>query len=189
MDKTQEKIVDSYLRYVVAHNTKPKSISSFAEDIKLTEATFNKYYASFDELEQSFWKDLFEKTLTDISSQEVYANYSVNEKLLSLYYTWIEKLMAYRAYAQYVMKEEKIYELYPGAFATFKIAFEAYVSQLITEGLATEEIANRKFISDKYVYLLWYQPVSIIKFWVKDQSKDFEDTDALIEKRSTFHLT
>jgi len=41
-------------------------------------------------------------------------------------------------------------------------------------------------VTDKYKYLLWWQPVSIVKFWVKDKSKDFEDTDALIEKTVNF---
>ena len=54
------------------------------------------------------------------------------------------------------------------------------------EILGTEEIANRMLITDKYKYLLWYQPVSIIKFWIKDESENFENTDALIEKTVNF---
>ena len=57
---------------------------------------------------------------------------------------------------------------------------------LVQEGLSTEEIAKRQLISDKYKYLLWAQPVSIFKFWVKDESDNFEETDALIEKTVNF---
>jgi hypothetical protein len=64
--------------------------------------------------------------------------------------------------------------------------FLDYAGGLIEEGLATEEIARRQMIADKYKYLLWAQPISIFKFWVKDQSDQFEDTDALIEKTVNF---
>ena len=88
-------------------------------------------------------------------------------------------------------------QLYPGALALLRQSlnredalfhehqWEA-ISNLVEEGVATQEIAKRLYITDKYHYALWSQPVSIIKFWVKDESKNFEDTDALIEKTVNF---
>jgi len=186
MDKTQDRIINHYINYISEHQKQPKSIATFMEELKLKENTFYNYFKNIEELETAFWKNLFNQTIKTIEKESVYASYSVNEKLLSFYYTWIENLKEYRSYAKYVVKEEKIYELYPSCLAAFKKSFEAYVSMLITEGLETEEIASRKFITDKYVYLLWYQPISILKFWVKDESELFEDTDALIEKTVNF---
>ena len=186
MDKTQEKIVEKYIDFIVDNKNRPKSINSFIKELKLKEGTFYKYFNSFDQLEKDFWNVLFERTLQNIENQEVYLSYSVNEKLLAFYYSWIETLKDYREFVIYTMEEEKIYELYPSGFDLFKQSFEIYTAQLIEEGIATEEIANRMFVTDKYKYALWFQPVSIIKFWVKDKSKDFEDTDALIEKTVNF---
>lgn len=186
MDKTQEKIVDNYINYIVNNKKLPGSIHSFMQELKLKESTFYKYFNSFNQLEKDFWNVLFERTLQSIQSQEVYLSYSVNEKLLAFYYTWVEILKDYREFVIYTIAEEKIYELYPSGFDLFKQNFEVFAAQLIEEGIATEEIANRMFITDKYKYALWFQPVSIIKFWVKDKSKDFEDTDALIEKTVNF---
>lgn len=186
MDKTQERIINSYIKYLSEHQKQPKSIAAFMEELKLKEETFYKYFKNFEKVEIEFWKKRFDETIKTIEKEEVYAGYSVNEKLLSFYYTWIENLKEYRSYAKYVLKEEKIYELYPSCLEAFKKGFDEYVSMLINEGVETEEIASRKFITDKYVYLLWYQPVSILKFWVKDESEQFEDTDALIEKTVNF---
>ena len=186
MNKTQDRIINSYITYVSEHQKQPKSIGTFVEGLKLKEETFYSYFKTFEALEIALWENLFEQTIKTIEKDDVYAGYSVNEKLLSFYYTWIENLKEYRSYTKYVLKEEKIYELYPACFTDFKKGFEAYVSMLITEGLETEEIASRKFITDKYVYLLWYEPISILKFWVKDESELFEDTDALIEKTVNF---
>ena len=98
----------------------------------------------------------------------------------------MEQLKDYRSYTRYVIDNEKVYEMYPSDLEMFKKEFESFCAQLVEEGIATEEIVERMFITDKYKYLLWYQPISIVKFWVKDKSKDYEDTDALIEKTVNF---
>ena len=186
MDKTHQKLFEKYISFVADHKKQPSSIHSFMEELKLKEGTFYKYFNSFDQLEKDFWNLIFGRTVKNIQSEEVYLSYSINEKLLSFYYSWIEELKDYREFVSFVMDEEKVYEPYPTGFDLFKQNFEAYSNQLVEEGIATGEIADRLYITDKYKYALWYQPVTIIKFWVKDKSKDFEDTDALIEKTVNF---
>jgi AcrR family transcriptional regulator len=186
MKRTERRLIRAYIDYVSEHRKKPKSVEAFSAELNLKEGTFFKYFDSFNDLEKFFWKNLFLETVIDLEKDEVFASYSVNEKLLAFYFTWIEKIKPERDYAKYVIREEKFYELYPACFDEFKNEFEKFVSGLITQGLATEEIAERKFITDKYAYMLWYQPVFILKFWVKDESMQFEDTDALIEKTVNF---
>jgi AcrR family transcriptional regulator len=186
MSKTKEKIVREYQRYLLENRTRPRSVMAFVEPLQIKESTFYRYFASFEHLEKSIWKMLFEQVVTEISSQEVYQGYSINEKLLAFYYSWIELLKDHRSYAAYVASKERFYELYPSDFELFKESFQAFVSELIEEGLATEEIATRRLITDQYKYLFWVQPVSIFKFWIKDDSENYENTDALIEKTVNF---
>ena len=186
MDKTHQKLFDTYISFIADRKKRPNSIHSFMNELKLKEGTFYKYFSSFDQLEKDFWNLIFERTLKKIQSEEVYLSYSINEKLLAFYYSWIEELKDYREFVSHVMNEEKLYELFPSGLDLFKQNFEAFSTQLVEDGIATGEIANRLYITDKYKYALWYQPVTIIKFWVKDKSKDFEDTDALIEKTVNF---
>lgn len=186
MDKTHQKLFEKYISFIAESKKRPSSIHSFMEELKLKEGTFYKYFSSFDQLEKDFWNLIFERTLKKIQSEEVYLSYSINEKLLTFYYSWIEELKNYRELVSFIMDEEKVYELYPTGFDLFKQNFEFFSAQLVEEGIATGEIADRLYITDKYKYALWYQPVTIIKFWVKDKSKDFEDTDALIEKTVNF---
>lgn len=186
MDTTKRKILSKYVDFIQHHKKPPKSIGSFMQELKMKESTFLRFFDSFKQLEKEYWRSTFEIVLQNIQRQEVYESYSVNEKLLAFYFAWIEEVKGYREFVKYTIKEERIYELYPDSFELFKKDFEDYCEALISEGLATEEVAKRLYITDKYKYLLWYQPVSIIKFWTKDQSKDFEDTDALIEKTVNF---
>jgi hypothetical protein len=186
MDKTQEKILNGYISYVLEQKKRPSTVHAFVEGMKLKEGTFFKYYTGFDQLEREFWSGIFDSTLENIQGEEVYTSYSVNEKLLSFYFAWIESLKDFREFTAFMIKQQKFYELYPVALDAFKKKFEDFAAQLVQEGLATGEIANRMFLSDKYQYALWLQPLSIIKFWVKDKSENFADTDALIEKTVNF---
>jgi len=186
MDKIQNRIVQQYIKYVLEHKAQPASVVAFVEDLKIKESTFLKYFNSFDHLDRSIWKSIFEDVRDSIQSEDVYESYSVNEKLLAFYYSWIETLKDYRSYAIYIAGKERFYELYPGQFEDFKQEFEDFAKSLVEEGLATEEIARRRFINDSYKYIAWVQPVSIFKFWIKDESENFQDTDALIEKTVNF---
>jgi AcrR family transcriptional regulator len=154
--------------------------------LKLKETTFYQHFNSFEQLEKDIWQDIFERTQQAIMQEDEYSPYSVNEKLLAFYFTWIETLKEVREYVAFVIREESVFEFYPACFDKFKHSFEQFGAQLVEEGIATGEIASRMFITDKYSKVLWYQPVSLVKFWVKDQSENFADTDALIEKTVNF---
>lgn len=186
MNKTRERLINSFIDHVVTKGKRPTSVRRFVEELKLKESTFYKNFTTLEHLENAIWQDLFDITIQAIQQEKEYTSYSVNEKLLAFYFTWIENLKDMREYAAFVIKEERVYEVYPSCFKQFKEGFTQYCNQLIEEGTATGEIATRMFISDKYMYFLWYQPVSIIKFWVKDKSEGFADTDALIEKTVNF---
>ena len=77
-----------------------------------------------EQLELDFWKRVFDNTVNSIQSQEVFTSYSINEKLLSLYFTWIEELSNYREFAQFTEKHKSIIDWYPASFKTFKQGFE-----------------------------------------------------------------
>ena len=59
MDKTQEKIVNKYIEFILSNKKRPGSIRRFMDDLKLKEGTFYKYFNSFDQLENDFWKSVF----------------------------------------------------------------------------------------------------------------------------------
>jgi hypothetical protein len=48
------------------------------------------------------------------------------------------------------------------------------------------EITDRPFITQYYKQVLWYQFLIMIRFWVKDDSTNNENTDAFVEKSLNF---
>jgi hypothetical protein len=55
------------------------------------------------------------------------------------------------------------------------------VNDLVTEGKDTTEVAERPF-TNQYEKAFWLHFLFITRFWVNDDSSDFEKTDAAIEK-------
>jgi hypothetical protein len=60
--------------------------------------------------------------------------------------------------------------------------FMEYAATLIAEGVESGEIVKRMFVVDQYPEGLWLQLLFVLRFWIKDESAGFENTDAAIEK-------
>ncbi len=176
-------IIAAYKDHVLTHGIAPKSIFKFAKDLKIKEEEFYTYFTSFDVVKSAVWVAIFEETIVQVESQEVFREYSAREKFLSFLFTWIEELKKNRSYLL-SLYGERSYPLQsmPKEAITFKQKFKDFASELIMEGKETEEIANRPVISDKYDEAMWFQVWFVFRFWIDDRSPRFEKTDAAIEK-------
>ncbi len=186
MDKKKEKLFRIYTTWIAENKKRPEFIEAFVIEADSSENEFKSYFDSFEALEKAFWLDHFQEAVTRTSQQDEYAGYSINEKLLAYYFTWIEILEEHREYVVFAMENCRFYEIYPPQMADFKKYFEDVIGQLVDEGTSTMEIANRPLITERYKYMLWSQPVAIIRFWVRDTGENYENTDALIEKTVNF---
>lgn len=182
MDKI-EKIKQAYIEYFLENGTQPPSIFAFTKKLKMKESEFYEHYNSFELLESAIWLGFFNETKSKIESEEVYATYSVREKLLAFYYTWIEVLKQHRSYTSQTWRLIDKRKLKTPVFMTdLKVAFKDFCHDLILEGKESNEVQPRKFIDERYPDAFWLQFLMILDFWVKDKTKGFEQTDAMIEK-------
>lgn len=179
------KIRDAYIDYLLEHGEAPASVYHFMKILKMKEGVFYEYYNSFSAIEKDIWKEYFDETLTRIQTEAVYNEYTVREKLLAFYYTWIEVLKDNRSYVTYSVgriKRQGFRRTNPDFLGSFKTSFLDYVNELIAEGKETEEIVDRPIVGSRYDDGLWQQLLFVLKFWVNDDSRGFERTDAAIEK-------
>ncbi|MEX0884671.1 MAG: TetR family transcriptional regulator C-terminal domain-containing protein [Cyclobacteriaceae bacterium] len=176
-------IIEGYIAYVLENGKDPASVFKFAKTLKMKEETFYDYFTSFEGIKKSVWEMIFDKTVANLESQEVFKNYSSREKLLGFFFTWIEELKKNRSYllAAYDIKLVKD-PMLAREMKGFKEKFKDFVGEIILEGKETEEIAERPYLSDKYDEAIWMQVFFIFKYWLKDDSQGFEKTDAAIEK-------
>ena len=184
MDKAT--IKQKYIEYLLEEGKKPASVYAFAKTLGLSESEFYNFYASFEAIESEFWIAVFQETLTQLQDDTTYQSYSAREKLLSFYFLWIQKLRNYRSFVL-TLKTKMLDSLplnAPG-LNQFRTEFLKFTEGLVNEGIDKKEITYRKYISDKYTYGFWLQALFVLNYWLKDNSANFEMTDAAIEKAVT----
>ncbi|GAB3754424.1 TetR/AcrR family transcriptional regulator [Spirosoma pomorum] len=197
--ETPEKIRKAYVEYVLENDKQPISVFQFAKKLKMAEADFYADYASFDAIEADVWLSLFNEAKTTVEADDTYQGYSVREKVLAFYYTWIELLKAQRSFVTYsygrlrsemaaaspIAKARQRAGRQAGTsrvLQPFKEAFLDYARDLLAEGRESKEVEPRPFLTDRYPNALWGQTIYILDFWIRDVSRNFEKTDTAIEK-------
>ncbi len=176
-------ILEGYKNYVLEHGSAPKSVFKFAKDLKMKEEEFYTYFTSFESIKSAIWVEIFDETIRQVESQEIFREYSAREKFLSFLFTWIEELKKNRSYllSLYESKSQTLMNL-PKEATEFKQKFKDFANEIVLEGKETEEIASRPIISDRYDEALWFQTWFVFRYWLDDRSPKFEKTDAAIEK-------
>ena len=177
-----QKIKEAYIDYVLEHGKQPASVYKFAKDLKMKEVDFYNQFNSFQALKKHIWADFLKETIENLHAEESFIEYSSREKLLALYFTLIEVLKANRSFAMMDLQKMRKGDLKPGFLEAFKKHFHKFVDEILLQGKETEEIIDRPIIGDRYVEGLWIQTLFILQFWANDDSKEFEKTDAAIEK-------
>ena len=173
-----EKIKKSYKEHVLEHGSQPSSIFKFVKDLKIKEEVFYDEFNSFEAVEQEIWLDLLRNTIEAIQAEELYAQYSAREKLLAFYYTLIEMMKGERSFILQTAR----FEPRLGSLKAFKKQFMAFIDEILLEASETKEVKKRPYVSDQYGEGIWVQFLFVLRFWLKDDSKGFEKTDAVIEK-------
>jgi hypothetical protein len=193
-ESLNQKIVSFYQEYLLENGQKPESVYSFCKKIKIKETAFYDEFNSFAQIESVIWKNFLQASIITIKSEPVYDEYSVREKFLSLFYTWIEVLKTNRSFILIASESmEKPFYLHKNAtFSDFKYLFQDFANELLMEAKETREIEPRAIpqLMQFYPNIFWGQAMLILDFWVNDLSKSFEKTDTLIEKsvNTTFDL-
>lgn len=177
-----QKIREAYVDFVLENGKEPASIYKFAKDLKMKEVDFYNHYNSFKALHKHIWAGFLKETIENLHDEEAFIEYSSREKLLALYFTLIEVLKANRSYAMMGLQKMRKGDLKPSFLEAFKKQFYKFVDEILLQGKETEEIMDRPVIGSRYVEGLWIQTLFILQFWANDDSKDFEKTDAAIEK-------
>ena len=182
---TKDLIIERYMDALLVSGSHPSSVYAFAAENKFEESDFYRFFGSFEALEQALFEHVIDRTVEVLHASEDYKTYNAQNKLLSFYYTCFENLSANRSFFIKVLSScdqpLKSVKLLNG----FRKRFMAYLDTLELE---TPDIPNEKLDAYKMRAInesFWFQFVSVLKFWMDDQSSNFEKTDIFIEKSVT----
>lgn len=154
------------------------------------EAEFYKCFASLEVIEASYWQMTVDVTIEVLEKDEDYAEYPADQKLLAFYYTYISHIQSSRSrLVEYFPRMKHMMTVMPNKGDRLKgmrHSFKHYVKGVVAEGVKHEIFADRKKLTEQYDRLLWMHFVGVLHFYIKDESPDFQDTDAYIEKSTHF---
>ncbi|WP_337045184.1 TetR family transcriptional regulator C-terminal domain-containing protein [Emticicia sp. 17c] len=183
---TKDKIKQAYIEYILEKGTQPESVYAFCKKLKIKEPDFYEEFSSFPQIESEVWKGFCTDAIVSAQKEEVYADYSVREKLLAFFYTWIEILKQNRSFIlkAYETLQKPVYAKRNTQLADFKTVFYSYINELLLEARETKEVEQRPIpqLTQRYPDLFWAKALFILDFWINDTSKSFEKTDTMIEK-------
>jgi hypothetical protein len=183
----KDRIKQAYLAFVLNEGHPPASVFKLTQQLGLAEQEFYKYYPNFEAIDRELWADFGRQARETAASEPVWEGYGSREKLLAFYYTLLEILKKNRSYALLSLRRSlhRVPALTPRVLDDFRQDFEIFVSNLLSEGRVSGEIANRPLVQDGYPRFFWQQVLFVLGFFAKDDTINFERTDAAVEKAVT----
>lgn len=181
------RIKQAYLDYVLRKGTPPASVYQLTRKLGLPEQDFYRVYANFDAIDRELWADFGREARATAEREPVWAQYGSREKLLSFYYTLLEILKRNRSYALQALRRSlhRMPGLTPRVLDDFRQEFEVFVDEILRDGRRTEEVASRPLVQEQYPRAFWQQLLFVLGYFAKDDTVDFERTDAAVEKAVT----
>lgn len=172
----------AYIDHLLTHGRRPLSVYKFCQDLGISEDVFYAHAGSFDGLEQHIWKSFIDHVVTALEADDAFANFSSRDKLLTFYFALLEELKRNRSFV--LLQPDTVHKpsFVPSYLREFKVSFERFVEDILNQGKARGEVATRPVIDKRYPKLFWLHMGFILMFWKNDNSADFVQTDAAVEK-------
>lgn len=175
-------ILEGYMNYVLVHNQEPKNVYTFCKELNISEADFYSFYGSLDSLRADFWVKIFESTESALRNDENYEAYSQREKLLTLYFTLFENLTLNRSYVLYALKDAQKGLGALKNLGKMRKLFKEFIAEILDTQVTISDKRIQSVVKPALGEGAWIQFLTVLKFWMDDDSKGFEKTDVLIEK-------
>lgn len=180
---TKEKILELYGDYLLIHGEKPKNVYLFAKENSFEEAEFYHFFSGFEQIEKEIFNYFFIKSMeltSEINSSE---DVTSKEKLLNVYYIFFENLTMNRSLVLSILGSHPIRNI--KILQELRETHRQFISTLDFKEWEMLEKAKqdiRRINEKTRQEALWLHLISVIDFWKKDTSPDFEKTDIFIEK-------
>ncbi len=179
---TKERVITLYMEYVLENETTPKTVYKFCKENKMTEEQFYQFFGSFEGLQQEIWNTFYEKSIDLMNKSPEVEQFESREKLLTFYFTFFEMLTANRSYVLFTLKEHREPLKNLTQLKGLRKKVVSFAKGLIEEDNKDKNVKllqrNERIFSEA----AWLQTLFLLKFWMDDNSPQFEKTDVAIEK-------
>lgn len=181
----KQDIISAYMNYMLEKGEQPKSMFSFAKELKVKESEIYKHFTSFDAIEKSIFGQFFDNTIEVLHKNDEYHQFDAKDKFLSFYYTFFEILTANRSYVLLSLQKGVMHPHIQNHLKELRSKIQAFTDELEITSIKIPSKRLNQFHEKSMSHLGWTHFVFVLDFWMKDVSPNFESTDILIEKSIT----
>lgn len=179
-----QKIINHYTKYILKHNKRPSSVYNFCEDLKIDESKFYDHFSSFDQLDSEILLRMVENaialTLKDNEENETKAD--AKHQLLTFYLTLTEVFKSNRSLVTFLLPQGKMDLASLKLLESTRKRFFEFINTLDVS-LSFMSFLPDASVQEKTIQSAgWLHFISILKYWLQDNSSGFEKTDIFIEK-------
>lgn len=178
----KNQIVSEYVKYCLKHGQAPATVYQLCEHLNMQESEFYSHFGSLEKVEESVLVTRWHSVAEKFAQDEQFASYGLTEKMLTLHFAFIESLRDIRSYLLWKFQDWKNPMDQVKGLMALREAFQKTVKPLLDMASAQGEIPDRNVVSKLNVEALGMNLAFVMHFWLKDDSADFERTDACIEK-------
>jgi len=186
----RDAILSAYSTYISEPNARPVSLPKFVSGISLSESEFYDEFASFQAMDADILNE-FVKNAIELTHEELEEVTTPKEMLITFYLTYAEVLKANRSLVKFILPTDKAELEGLKALKLSRETFGKFVDSLNIEVKALDFVPDHSIKSKALRGMAWLQFMSVLLFWLKDESKGFNRTDVFIEKslKFSFDLT
>ncbi|MBX3102235.1 MAG: hypothetical protein KF690_06990 [Bacteroidetes bacterium] len=176
----EDKIIQAYVQ-MVNSGTTPINAYTVAERAGISETEFYTHFPSAEAVGSRIWLDLGKEVAGILQQSEAYRGYPARQKVLAYYFTFFEAGLKHRMFIRHTFHKDAVVRAY-------KEEYKQLMSELVQEGLDTDDMKNRLTLSNHYPRILWELHQKLVRFWLRDQSEGFTQTEKAIESYSRLPL-
>ena len=179
--ETNERITASFTEFLREHGHYPESIYLFCRELGIEEKTFFSGFGSFEAVERGLWENLVDRVILAVESGPEWLSFSARQRLLTFHFAFLEEALNWRSLM--LSRFGAVGPLArPAWMRGFETRFKAFASTIVAKGVESAEIADRGRLTPLYPEALYLHLRAIVDFYLEDDSKGFERTDAFVEK-------
>lgn len=185
---TKDTIKKGYQDYLLEEGKAPETVRIFTKHLKIADEDFYQYFGSLTNIEAAIWKDYFHRSLEIVQNDPDFDAMSSREKHLSYLFTLLEMIKKDRSYILYRLENKTLKDIPSFISDTRKVITNSDIDWAKPFQFIPER--NQDFIQSAYKNVLWQHSMTMILFWVKDDSAASKETDIFIEKstRTVFDI-
>lgn len=177
---SRDSIKKEYENHLLEEGKASQTVRMFCKSLGIEDDVFYQHFGSLRSVESAIWQDFFKNTLKVILNDPDFEQMNGREKHLSFLYTLLEVVKPHRSYLLFRLEGKKPHELPHQVRKTFSVIAESDIQWTQPLKFLPKSALDKSHAI--YRKTLWTHAISLLMFWIHDESSESIDTDLFIEK-------